>query len=401
MKYEEYIRNSTLPKEVVDLYLSQEEATFAQFHPELGYTLGNYMPRDGADGCLTILTTQANGSRTSSIYADVPCRINTYGDSFTHCHQVSDHETWQEHLAAHLGEPMRNFGVGSYGVYQAYKRMLLTEQTEDAAEYVMLYIWGDDHYRSCVRCRHTQIHQWFNHQNGQMFHGNFWSNLEMDLESGILTEKANLLSTPESLYKMTDSDFMWEALHDDLMLQMSAFVSGGCSDLDSHALNRLAGTLGLPPVGGDCQDAMIESVSQLRDAYALSATKYIIDRSLEFTEQNGKKLLICLFDPKVTRQLVTDGKRYDAPVVEHLQSKGARYFDMNLVHVEDFKAFNLSLEDYMKRYMLSHYNPLGNQFFAMSIKDTFVDWLNPKPITYRDSGQAHISFDEDYLPDWQ
>jgi hypothetical protein len=37
----------------------------------------------------------------------------------------------------------------------------------------------------------------------------------------------------------------------------------------------------------------------------------------------------------------------------------------------------------------------------MSIKDTFVDWLNPKPITYRDFEHARISFDENYLPDWQ
>jgi len=400
MKYEEYIRNSTLPRDVVDLYLSQEEATFAQFHPELGYTLGNYMPRDGQGGCLTILTTQDNGSRSSVIYADVPCRINTYGDSFTHCHQVSDHETWQEHLAAHLGEPIRNFGVGSYGVYQAYKRMLLTEETDDAADYIMLYIWGDDHYRSLVRCRHTQIHQWFNHQNGQMFHGNFWSNLEMDPESGVLVERANLLPTPESLYQMTDPDFMWEALHDDLMLQMSAFVAGDCSNVDSSALNHLAEVLDVPPLKHHGKAAMMESVSRLRDAYALSATKHIIDRSIEFAQRHGKQLLITLFDPKVTRQLVTEGSRYDQAIVDHLQSKGARYYDMNLVHVEDFKAFNLPFEDYMKRYMLSHYNPLGNQFFAMSIKDTFVDWLNPKPITYRDIEQARISFDENYLPDW-
>src|SRR5256885_2648577 len=61
-------------------------------------------------------------SRTSIMYADRPCRINTYGDSFTQCHQVSDHETWQEYLAAHLGEPIRNFGMGGYGFYQAYRR---------------------------------------------------------------------------------------------------------------------------------------------------------------------------------------------------------------------------------------------------------------------------------------
>jgi hypothetical protein len=49
------------------------------------------------------------------------CRVHTYGDSFTHCDQVSDGETWQEFLAAHLQEPVKNFGVGGYSVFQVRK----------------------------------------------------------------------------------------------------------------------------------------------------------------------------------------------------------------------------------------------------------------------------------------
>jgi hypothetical protein len=41
----------------------------------------------------TISTVQANGARTSFMYAGKKCRINTYGDSFTQCYQVSDGET--------------------------------------------------------------------------------------------------------------------------------------------------------------------------------------------------------------------------------------------------------------------------------------------------------------------
>ena len=33
-----------------------------------------------------------------------------------------------EYLAAHLGEPLRNFGVGGYGVYQAYRRLVREER---------------------------------------------------------------------------------------------------------------------------------------------------------------------------------------------------------------------------------------------------------------------------------
>ena len=89
-------------------------------------------------------------------YADQPCRINTYGNSFTQCAQVSDGESWQEILAAHIREPIRNFGVGGYGVYQAYRRAMSVEVTDIAAEYIVLNIWDDDHKRNLDAARWTR-----------------------------------------------------------------------------------------------------------------------------------------------------------------------------------------------------------------------------------------------------
>lgn len=44
----------------------------------------------------------------------------TFGDSFTHCDQVDDDETWETYLAARLNKNVYNFGVGGYGTDQAY-----------------------------------------------------------------------------------------------------------------------------------------------------------------------------------------------------------------------------------------------------------------------------------------
>ena len=146
---------SAVSREVIETFLDPERYSWAQFDSELGYILGRYLPFDGIDGSFTISTAQENGARTARMYTDRPCRINTYGNSFTQCHQVSDGETWQEYLAAHLGEPIRNFGMGGYGVYQSYRRMLREEKTKLGAEYVLLYVWGDDHLRNLWRCRHA------------------------------------------------------------------------------------------------------------------------------------------------------------------------------------------------------------------------------------------------------
>jgi hypothetical protein len=215
----EYLQESAVSTELIDRFL--QGPSWAQFDPELGYILGNYLPADGIDHSATISTVQPNGARTSRVYVDRKCRINTYGDSFTQCHQVSDAETWQEYLAGHLGEPIRNFGMGGYGVYQAYRRMIREEATDHGAEYLIFYIWGDDHVRSLLRCRHANIFRQWDHQGGRMFHNNFWPNLDLNLQTGAWIEHDNLLPTQESLYHMTDPQWMVEHLQDDLALQLS------------------------------------------------------------------------------------------------------------------------------------------------------------------------------------
>jgi hypothetical protein len=348
-------------------------------------------------------TVQANGARTSFLYRDKPCRINTYGNSFTQCHQVSDGETWQEYLAGHLGEPVRNFGMGGFGFYQAYRRMLREELTQNAAEYVILYIWGDDHIRSLLRCRYMLTTSWNRSQNdregtGRMFHGNFWSNIEMDLATGRLIEHASRIPDAKDLHRMTDPDWMWDNLKDDLALQMALYSRGQIDDIAVMKLRSLCHHL-------DRQFDLNQdptprgTVAAILDAYSFAATKNILRKAKAFTEKHRKKLMIILLDPsRVTRVLLQGGVRYDQEIVDFLKDNQFTIFDMNLVHCEDYKSFNLSPGDYLKRYFIGHYNPGGNHFFAYSLRNRVVDWLDPKPLPYRNTTQNRIDF-RGYLPE--
>jgi len=381
---EQYLRESAVSKQVIDTFLDSNQFSWAQFDPELGYILGNYLPRDGIDGSSTISTVQETGARTSHLYDDRPARINTYGNSFTQCHQVSDGETWQEYLAAHLGEPIRNFGMGGYGVYQAYRRMLREERTEQAAEYILLYVWGDDHLRSLLRCRHALIYRWWNHDGGRLFHNPFWAHVEIDPETGQIVERDNRLPTPEALYQMTDPDWMYDNLKDDLALQMYLYSRGLTNELNWPEVEKLSILLRQGPPERIPAERARKSVMQILHKYGFAATKYVLAKAKDFAEANEKKLLVVLFDPsRVMRVLIESGERYDQEVVDFLKDNDFHYFDMNLIHVEDYKAFSLSVDKYMDRYFIGHYSPAGNHFFAFSIKDTIVEWLDPKPITYR------------------
>ena len=392
--FKEYLEKSAVSRETIDRFLRGR--SWGQFDPELGYILGNYLPADGVDQSATISTVQTNGARTSFMYAGRKCRINTYGDSFTLCEQVSDGETWQEYLAAHLGEPIRNFGMGGYGVYQAYRRMLREEKTDHGAEYLIFYIWGDDHIRSLLRCRHAIIYQWRDPQEGRRLQGNFWSNVELDLETGRFVEKENLLPTTESLYHMTEPQWMADHLQDDLALQLFAFKEGRCRDLDRDRVNKLAARLDFS-FDWEKTSALRSQAGQLLDRYSLRATRFILDKARAFAASNRKKLLVVLFDPgRAMTELKQSGTRYDQEIVDYLTKEKVNCFDMNEVHLRDFRKYNLSFEEYKKHYFIGHYNPAGNHFFGHSIKGKMVDWLDPKPITYQKRDPQTIEF-KDYL----
>ena len=383
--YDEFLTTAAVPRETIDRFLDEDDPTWARFDGEVGYTLGRYLPRDGIDGSWTISTARDNGQRTSWMYNDRPSRINTYGNSFTQCHQVSDGETWQEYLAAHLGEPVRNFGMGGFGTYQAYRRMRRTETGELGGQYVILYIWGDDHCRSVMRSRHAATHRVWDDENGYLFHGNFWANVELDLDSGRFVERECLLPTPESLYRMCDADFMVEALRDDLMVMLYGMEHFGVEG-DVDRLDRLAQHLGADAIVETDPDARQASVRALKTAYGFAASRYIVEEADRFVKANAKQLLICLLCPTATDQLLRGLPRYDQDFADYLRDGGFRVFDMNEVHRQDHAAFNLCVEDYKRRYWIGHYGPAGNHFFAYSLKNVVVDWLEPKPCTYLGEG---------------
>jgi hypothetical protein len=393
--FEAYLRKSVVDRKTLDVFLDPKALSWAKFDPVTGYRLGNYLPRDGIDRSATISTAGRDGARTAHAYAGRRCRINTYGDSFTLCHQVSDGETWQEYLAAHLGEPVRNFGMGGYGVYQAYRRMVREEKTDHGAQYLIFYVWGDDHVRTLLRCRHTAIYPWWDDDGGRAFHNNFWANVEMNLDTGRLEERENLLPTPQSVYKMTDPDWTVAALKGDLALNMLLYAGGNVSDLDVKAFRKLAAHLKFEGRGLDDAQPPRALVRELLHRYAFAATKMVLTKAKEFADGNGKKLLVVLFDPGgVMRPLVEGKERYDQEVVDFLREKKFRTFDMNLVHVSDYRDnFEVPFDQYLKRYFNGHYSPAGNHFFAYAIKDTVVEWLDPKPITYQRGDDRLTTFD--------
>ena len=177
-----------------------------------------------------------------------------------------------------------------------------------------------------------------------------------------------------------------------LALQLFAFKLGLIRDVDRQPISALAARLDFP-IDWSQEATLRSQVDRLLDRYSLRATRFVLEKVREFTGQNGKKLLVILFDPgRVLPQLVQEQARYDQEIVDFLQDNGFRYFDMNVVHAEDFKCFRLTYEQYRRRYFIGHYSPSGNHFFAFAVKDRVVEWLDPKPITYQKLDPQAVDF---------
>jgi hypothetical protein len=412
MSWEQYLRESAVPRATIDNFLHLPE--WAKFDPELGYVLHNSLIKWGIDGSRAIATFQSTGARSRFLYASRTPRINSYGNSFTECNQVSDGETWQEYLGAHFGEPIGNYGVGGHGVYQAYRRMLREEKTHNGAEYVILYVWGDDPTRSLMRARWGAIYHWFKDaafRQRVLFHGNPWAHIEMDLTSGCFIEKENPLSTPELVYKMCDPEWMLDYLYDDLAVQLTAYIGmpndgrpGSIIDLDRKRIDRLADALDVRFDWSSGADVIGQSVTLL-NVYGQRATNHILDRARVFAQSTKKKLLVVLnytARPDAFKDPIVayDGARADQKIVEHLVNKDFYFFDMNAVHQREYEEMKGSYREYMSRYHVqgaSHYNPRGNHLFAYSIKSKLLEVLDPKPLPYRDLDTTTIDF-SGYLP---
>ena len=386
----EFLSSLIPTREEVETFLDPRRPNWATFDPELGYTLRDNILKDGVDGSRTITSYQKTGERTMISYAHRPCRINTYGDSFTQCHQASDGETWQEYLAAHLGEPIRNFGIGGYGTYQAYRRMLREEATPRSAEFVILNIWDlDDYMRSIDAWRWLRIAPWFRANylgHLYMFHANPWVHVRLG-QGGGLVEKKNDFNTPESLRNLSNLDYVYEHFKDDLVVNLLA-AQAGVAQVNRSELEGLAKTLNVK-ADFTSAEATAEAARAVHIEYALRAGMRVIEKAEAFAEAKKKKLMVLLsFGEHSVAQACEGRPRFDQSVLEFLRAKSIPFVDSLARHVEDFQSFKLTPQAYVKRYYIGHYNPCGNHFFAFAIKDPLVRWLEPKPQAYRDGAET-------------
>jgi hypothetical protein len=352
----EFLRPLLLAREDVDLWIKRQAFPFCKYDPELGYLHIDRDFQEGLDGALCRYRYDKLDARQMVAYAGEPCRINAYGDSFTSCEQVSDGETWQEALAAHLGEPVRNYGIGGYSVYQACLRML-REEKRAPARCIIFNIFDDDHARN--------LHGWQRFKFGVNRKSPCPTvpHVRVNLENGTLAERPNSCPTVESIYDLCDLDRVYSLFRDDFYLHNRL----------QRAARKAKGEP-VPPTDYDDQNLI---------RHGIFASTRILERVNEFARKNNRRVLYVLsYGAYTIRQFLEKGVRFDQALVDYLNDAGLPYVDLMQAHAADAARFKGTPEEALKRYFIGHYNPLGNHFCAFAMKDAVVRMLDPRPPAY-------------------
>ena len=348
--------------------------------PRLGekYT-GVYLPY-GVGGSRTFYHYEGDGARKVINFADKRCRIHTYGDSFTHCDQVNDGETWQEYLAAHLQEPVRNYGVGGYGVYQAYRRMLKVEQ-QNGAKYIIFNIYDDDHFRNLDAWR--SIRWWYTSPGARWACGYTLPHLRVNVGQDRCEQIGNPLNKAKDVYKLCDEEFVWRTFKDDPVLQI-VMAHLASEEVREKLVGLIAASFGVSVDNLSQCRAASEKIWKIHTEAALFATRQVIGWAEEFARENDKELMIILSFSKGRMAAGLRGEaRFDQNLLDWLKDKSYPVIDMRDLFAANYKKYREDVDTYLNRYYIGHHNPAGNFFTAWAIKDAVIEWLEPAPLPYR------------------
>jgi len=381
MTPKEYLHSIMPTKEMVDHFVTPHDASKSvppelaslmcnnaqsAYHPEIGWTVCDGFRGGSVNDSKGFYQYDSDGARHVVNYPDRPCRIHTYGNSFTHCDQVSNGETWQEYLAAHLLEPVRNYGIGGHSVYQAYRRMRIVEE-QHPAEYIILNVWDDDHFRN--------LDAWRSIRMGRQ--GRFTlPYLRVNLDTNTCTEHENLCKTPEELYRLCDPDWVWETFKDDPILHATMARKG--DQASASIMNNALGGDALKNAESDAEAYIVHTEA------ALFATRNVIEMAEKFANENNKKLMVLLsFGKRHVVEALEEKPLFDQTFVDWLKTKNIPNIDLRNAFKAEYANSKLSADEFMDPYYIGHHTPLGNFFFAWAIKDRLVEWLDPKPLPYQ------------------
>jgi hypothetical protein len=318
-----------------------DDLDYLTYSAALGWTI-----KPGGRGDL--YRANAQGIRADREFARVPppgtLRIAAFGDSFTHGDEVPNEDTWQEILMrAHPGVEAMNFGVGAYGLDQAFLRY-----QRDGADYgarvVLIGFMPENLFR------HVNVYRPFYVPNS----GLALAKPRYELDQGRLVLVENpmrdlagyreLLAHPErELPRLGAHDLFFQVRPHEgaLDLPLARVVK---SVRWSWADWRLG-------VSGGAYDTSGEP---------FRVTAAIVEAFAATVSKNGSLPIVVIYPRRRdVERFRRDGSRYYAALIDYCRARGIRVLDL----AESLASSGAPLDALVVR----HYTAAGNRVVAEAI----------------------------------
>jgi len=272
-------------------------------------------------------------------------RLAAFGDSFTFCADVANHETWEAQLESidrHL--EVLNFGVNGYALDQAFLRY-----KEDGAKFHP-HIVLIGHMSENIRRLLSTFRPFYNPKTRAPL-----GKPRFILQNDQLVLVGNPLPKREDLERLVNDDRgVLERLKAHDYYATRGYFKGPFDFLASVRIMKIAASLFLR--GDDVIKKRIYNTSG--EAYQL--TTKLIDEFYRLAESNSSVPIVLLYpNPNDLRMYIQNHKTSYSPLVEYLEKKGYRYIDL----LDVFKDKIGSKEKIMEL-VPSHNSPEANKLIA-------------------------------------
>jgi hypothetical protein len=350
IKYEPADVISTIHSNIINSYIEQN-TNYMSFSPTLGWSI----KENGSSG---LYQANSSGIRSSREYAFTPPpgvrRVSTFGNSFTHCEDVKNIHTWQAMMERY--DPnleVLNFGVGAFGLDQAYLRYL-----EDGQQYkshiVLIGFMSENIFRNV----NTYRPFYFSKTGTPLTKPRF---VIKDDKLSLIPNpmkrledyKRLLLHSQDVLSKIGIHDYYYQRRYKSSKFDWSPTV-------------RLA-KIKFQEVNENSPDEEIVISDRYRyneKSEAFKVTKKIFDEFYHASLKNNSTPIILIFPHKtdLINYFSLKLKQY-SPLLEYFDSAGYKYIDL-MDAFENSGYERLKLKDL---FVPEHYSPLANSLVAKYI----------------------------------
>jgi len=355
--------------------LSQEQKNLLKTRLEDGAPLSVHHPVLGWSPKPLVHTQEvrinSQGIRSEHDYSqDVPSRVirvAAFGDSFTFGSDVANDATWESQLEEQGSRfEVLNFGVGAYGLDQAYLRYL-QDGVPFHSDIVIIGFMSENIYRN------LNVFRLF---YSSLYKTNLYTKPRFSLENGNLILFKNPLATREDYVRFVADDeaVLKEIGSKDYYYQIG-YLAGPMDRLPSVRLFKIA----MRSLKQQLNPVVTREGSYAVTSEAFRLTTRLLEAFHCAALQHESLPVIVIYPDlgDLSRHRNHQPKRYE-PLLEHLHMNGFRYLDV----LDALVAYESDVpRDQLTVGPWGHYSRLGNKIVASSLQN----YLRKEGLVSRDT----------------